>query len=254
MLRVSTSRQQPGELTAVIGPNGAGKTTLLRALAGLLPAAAGAALLAGWPPARPTGRRRELARSLAYLPQERTVHWALTRAQRRGARALAASGRWGRRERADRAAIDARAMAAMDIAPLAGRPGARDVRRRARPRAGGARAGAGARVLLADEPAAGLDPAHQLTLFRHLCRALRRAAARSSWRCTICRSPRASATGSCSSTRAARWPRDHRQDVLTPAHLAAAYGIAPRIAHDRWRAGCAGRSTCCHDAAPIRLP
>ena len=36
-----------GELTAVIGPNGAGKTTLLRALAGLLPLAAGAASLDG---------------------------------------------------------------------------------------------------------------------------------------------------------------------------------------------------------------
>lgn len=35
----------PGEVVAVLGPNGAGKTTLLRALAGLLPLAAGRVLL-----------------------------------------------------------------------------------------------------------------------------------------------------------------------------------------------------------------
>src|SRR5262249_50194565 len=64
----------PGELTAVIGPNGAGKTTLLRVLAGVLPPTAGAVSLDG----RSSGEwsARELARSLAYLPQERTVHWA----------------------------------------------------------------------------------------------------------------------------------------------------------------------------------
>src|SRR5215510_7597130 len=67
---------EQGELTAVIGANGAGKTTLLRALAGLIPIAAGKALIDGraigkWPPA-------QLARLLAYLPQERTVNWALS--------------------------------------------------------------------------------------------------------------------------------------------------------------------------------
>ena len=69
----------------MIGPNGAGKTTLLRAFAGLLPPAAGTALLDGraiadWQP-------QALARALAYLPQERIVHWALS------ARAVVALGR-----------------------------------------------------------------------------------------------------------------------------------------------------------------
>ena len=32
---------RPGELGVVVGPNGAGKTTLLRAIAGLVPLAAG---------------------------------------------------------------------------------------------------------------------------------------------------------------------------------------------------------------------
>ncbi len=37
----------PGQVVAVVGPNGAGKSTLLRALAGLVPLAAGRVELAG---------------------------------------------------------------------------------------------------------------------------------------------------------------------------------------------------------------
>ena len=80
------------------------------------------------------------------------------------------------------------------------------------------------RVLLADEPAAGLDPAHQLTLFRHLA-ALATAgrtvivalhdlslAARFCHSLVLVHAGRAIAAGAA-------------QDVLTPEHLAAAYGI-----------------------------
>ncbi len=83
------------------------------------------------------------------------------------------------------------------------------------------------RALLADEPAAGLDPAHQLTLFRHLA-ALAAAgrtvivalhdlslAARFCHSVVLVQNGRAIAAG-------------RPQDVLTPEHLAAAYGIDAR--------------------------
>jgi iron complex transport system ATP-binding protein len=156
---------QPGELTAVIGPNGAGKTTLLRALAGLVTPQGGSALLDGsdigsWEP-------RARARALAYLPQERTVHWALS------ARAVVALGRLpyqpaGASESVADAGSIANALATMSATHLSDRPVVA--------MSGGelarvlvARALAQEpRVLLADEPVAGLDPLHQLTLFQHL--------------------------------------------------------------------------------------
>ena len=85
VLRGLTFAAAPGQLTAVIGRNGAGKTTLIKALAGLVTPGAGAVLLDG----RPLGawERGQLARALAYLPQERLVHWSLA------VRAVVALGR-----------------------------------------------------------------------------------------------------------------------------------------------------------------
>jgi iron complex transport system ATP-binding protein len=55
------------EFFIVIGPNGSGKTTLIKAIARLLPASGGEIRIGG----RPLNRlgRRELARRLAYVPQ-----------------------------------------------------------------------------------------------------------------------------------------------------------------------------------------
>jgi iron complex transport system ATP-binding protein len=155
---------EAGEVTAVIGPNGAGKTTLLKVLGGLLTPSAGSVTLDGraigdWP-------MQERARSLAYLPQERVTHWALT------ARAVVALGRLPHQpmgageSAAGTRAIDA-ALAAMDIGHLAERP-VPEMSGGERARVLVARALAQEPVaLLADEPAAGLDPAHQMALFRH---------------------------------------------------------------------------------------
>jgi iron complex transport system ATP-binding protein len=216
---------EPGHLTAVIGRNGAGKTTLLRALAGLLAPSAGTALLDG----RPVNGwdRGNLARTLAYLPQERLAHWALT------ARAVVALGRLpyqplgAGESAADRAAIDA-ALAAMDAEHLAHRP-VTELSGGERARVLIARALAQEpRVLLADEPAAGLDPAHQLTLFRHLAglaeagRAMVVAVHDLSLAARFCHSIALVHEGR---TLAAGRP----QDVLLPQHLAAAYGIRARL-------------------------
>jgi iron complex transport system ATP-binding protein len=215
-----------GEVTAVIGPNGAGKTTLLRTVAGLLPPDAGTAAVDGralsdWQP-------QALARALAYLPQERVVHWALS------ARAIVALGRLpyqpmgaGESE-ADAAAIDA-ALTAVDATHLAERP-VLEMSGGERARILVARALAQEpRVLLADEPAAGLDPAHQLTLFRHFTAlavvgrtvvvALHdlSLAARFCHRIVLMHRGRTVASGAPA-------------DVLTSEHLAAVYGIRARYA------------------------
>jgi iron complex transport system ATP-binding protein len=213
----------PGELTAVIGPNGAGKSTLLRALAGVVPAA-GTIALDGRPMAE--WERGALARALAYLPQERTVHWSLS------ARAVVGLGRLPHRPLGagegarDLAAIDA-ALAAVDAAHLAGRP-VPELSGGERARVLVARALAQEpRALLADEPTAGLDPAHQLTLFRHLA-----ALAASGRAVVVALHDLSLAARFCHSIALIHQGRTlaagTAQEVLTPAHLAAAYGIAAR--------------------------
>ncbi len=108
----------PGEIVAVIGANGAGKSTLLKVLAGLMPPCAGSVVVAGR--ALASIDRRTLGQSIAYLPQERTVHWPLT------VRRLVALGRLPFRapmagpSADDRAAVD-EAMAAMDVTAFAER-------------------------------------------------------------------------------------------------------------------------------------
>ena len=149
---------EPGTLTGVIGPNGAGKSTLARAALGLL-RHSGSITIDGVEAA--ALRPRDRARAIAWLPQGQSLHWPLS------VERLVALGRLPhlaplqRIGPADRAAIDA-AMVEADVAHLRART-VTELSGGERARAMLARALAtGAGALIADEPLAALDPAHQL--------------------------------------------------------------------------------------------
>jgi iron complex transport system ATP-binding protein len=142
-----------GEVVGLIGPNGAGKTTLLRAAQGLVPFKGTSSLAALGPKAR--------ARHAAFLPQEREIAWPVEVAR------LVLLGRLPHGEGGpeDILARDA-AITALGLEAL---------RHRAATELSG---GEKARVLLArvvaqstplvlaDEPCASLDPAHQIAVMR----------------------------------------------------------------------------------------
>ena len=151
-----------GRVTALLGPNGAGKSTLLSVLAGLRAPDAGMATLDGGTVAALTPRHR--ARCIGLLPQTAEVHWDID------ARSLVGLGRFAHRDEASttgRAAIDA-ALTATDTAHLAHRVVA-TLSGGERGRVLLARVLAGTPDwILADEPLASLDPAHQLAMLAGL--------------------------------------------------------------------------------------
>lgn len=207
---------RPGEVVGLLGPNGCGKTTLLRAAVGLQ-RAAGRIELGGVPLGRLAPDAR--ARAAAYVPQEHEIAWPISVA------ALVGLGRlphWAGAA-ADAAAV-AEALAAMDLGPLAARP-ATELSGGERARALVARALAqAAPLVVADEPTAGLDPAHAIALMATLRRLVRGGrgalvslhdlglAARWCDRIVLLAGGRRVAAGP---------PRE----VLTPARVAEVYGV-----------------------------
>lgn len=156
-----TAQLRSGRVTAIVGPNGAGKSTLLAALAGLIAPKDGSVTLASQPLAQMLPQER--ARRFGYLPQAGEVAWNLS------VRTLVGLGRLPHRSSAaEDAAAVAQAIATMQLEPLADRS--------LSTLSGGERARALlARVLatqphwiLADEPLAALDLAHQQALIRTL--------------------------------------------------------------------------------------
>jgi iron complex transport system ATP-binding protein len=152
-----------GTVTAVLGPNGAGKTTLLKALVGLLPYS-GQILVDGRDLAAGSRRqRRQRARLVAYVPQRSALDAPLR------VETVVGHGRYAHTSAAVLQGEDLRAvraaMAATDIADLAGRSylelSGGEQRRVLIARA----LATGARILLLDEPTESLDVGHALALF-----------------------------------------------------------------------------------------
>ncbi|GJL96762.1 MAG: iron ABC transporter ATP-binding protein [Hyphobacterium sp.] len=160
-LRIEPLGLNAGELTAIVGPNGAGKSTLIKALAGLLQPVTGEIRQAGIQLHRFSDRER--ARRIAYLPADSRLAWPLT------ARRVVELGRLpflkplSKPSAQDQDRVD-------DAIERAGAAGLTDRRFDA------LSSGEKARILLAralatdaptlllDEPAAALDPRHQLAV------------------------------------------------------------------------------------------
>jgi len=144
----------PGEHVALIGPNGSGKTTLLRALAGILQPDEG--------DARPAGAltREEVARRIAFLPQEEHWEFPFPVEEVVGCGRYAHAPGLFRESVEDHAAVDT-ALAAAGIATLRRRPitelSGGERRRVMLARALAQRAPA----LLLDEPTSALDLEHR---------------------------------------------------------------------------------------------
>lgn len=158
-----------GRVTALLGPNGAGKSSLLACLAGLRTPDSGTATIDGEAVAALDGRTR--GRRIGLLPQSGEVHWNVDVTTLVGLGRLPHRGRFGETA-ADRAAVG-RAMAATDVAHLADRTVER-LSGGERGRVLLARVLAGEpEWLLADEPLASLDPAHQIDVLERLREAAR---------------------------------------------------------------------------------
>jgi iron complex transport system ATP-binding protein len=159
-----------GEMTALIGPNGSGKSTLLRLFAGLWRPDNGEMLLDGNPVH--SLARKEIARRVAFVPQETQIDFAFTVGEILAMGRYAHRGRFSPQSQVDHHAINS-AAEYCDVTHL--------INRAINTLSGGERQ----RVLIArslvvepefillDEPTANLDIHHALDVLQ-LCESLSR--------------------------------------------------------------------------------
>ncbi len=219
-------------ITVILGANGAGKSTLLSCLAGLRTPDSGTIMLGDTLLSQIPSNAR--ARLISLLPQQADIHWEIN------VRALVALGRlphqgrlsnWGARQSAADDAAITKAMAQTDTAQFAERKALR--------LSGGEQARVLlARVLagepdwvLADEPLANLDPAHQMDAMSCLKDVAQAGAgvalvlhdltqaARIADHVIIMNQGRIQAAGTCA-------------EVLTQTQLAKAFGVSVHIGKD----------------------
>jgi iron complex transport system ATP-binding protein len=166
VLRSVSTRFEPGKVSVLLGANGAGKSTLLACLAGLRRPESGAVSLGGVDVLALD--RGDRARRIGLLPQTPEVHWDVDVATLVSLGRLPHRGRGGETA-ADYQAVD-EAMRVTDVLRLSART-ARQLSGGERGRVLLARVLAGQPAwLLADEPLANLDPAHQLDVLEQLRR------------------------------------------------------------------------------------
>lgn len=158
-----------GEFIGLVGPNGAGKSSLLRAVAGILPYTGSISIDGHESRGIPSAKR---AFKLAFLPQDRDIAWNIS------VEMLVSLGRspylptFASLRSNDVEAVKA-AMRRMDVEAfhdrlvnqLSGGERARVLVARALAQE--------TPLMLADEPAAGLDPAHNLSLMSTFARLAR---------------------------------------------------------------------------------
>nr|WP_315456982.1 ABC transporter ATP-binding protein [uncultured Sphingorhabdus sp.] len=231
VLQSVSGHLQKGKVTAILGANGAGKSSLLSCLAGLRQPDSGTIMLGDRPLSGQSDQDR--ARRIGLLPQQADIHWEIN------VRALVALGRlphqgrfskWGGKTAADEAAVE-KALLQTDCTQFADRKALR--------LSGGEQARVLlARVLagepewvLADEPLANLDPAHQMDAISCLKNVAANGAgvvlvlhdltqaARIADHVIIMNQGRIQASGRCA-------------EVLTQEQLAAAFGVSVHISSD----------------------
>ena len=150
-------------LFGLLGPNGAGKSTLMKILAGLLEPTSGKVTLDALDLANPKDRLRHYER-LGYLPQDFGFHGHLT-GERMLSFLLELKGVTGPR---GRKALVSDLLERVNLAQAAKRK-VREYSGGMRQRLGIAQALAGdPRLVIVDEPTAGLDPEERLRFYRLL--------------------------------------------------------------------------------------